>query len=170
VAAVRNGRLVAAAIVTAALACAPSASAFERQWHAGADVGMATLFSGDGSTGIAGGAHLAYGLTDAFNAMLEADVSRHPSLGQTVYSAGIGAGYTIDVIRWVPYVGVLAGGYRFVGPPSSSAFGVQLAAGLDYQFSRNLAAGLQFRFHELLTGDTNSYTTTLLRIEYLWGF
>jgi opacity protein-like surface antigen len=167
---VRNGRLAAVAVVPAALACAQSAAAFERQWHAGADVGIATLFKGPGSTNLAGGAHLAYGLSDAFNAMLEVDVSRHPSIGQTVYSAGLGACYTIDVIRWVPYAGLLAGGYRLAGDPSSSAFGVQFAAGMDYQFNRNLAAGLQFRFHELLTGDTASYTTTLLRIEYLWGF
>jgi opacity protein-like surface antigen len=167
---VRNGRLAAVGVGLVALACAPSAAAFERQWHAGGDIGMATLFSGGGSTGLAGGGHLAYGLSDAFNAMLELDVSRHPSLGETVYSAGLGACYTLDVTRWVPYGGLLAGGYRIVGTPSSSSFGVQIAVGIDYQFKRNLAAGLQLRFHEMLVGDMASYTTTLLRIEYLWGF
>jgi hypothetical protein len=167
---VRNGHLAAIALVPLALTCAPPASAFERQWHAGADVGMATLFSGEGSTYLAGGGHLAYGLSDAFNAMLEIDASPHPNLQKTVYSTGLGVAYTLDVTRWVPYAGLLAGGYQIVGTSGRSALGAQLAIGIDYQFKRNLAAGLQFRFHEILTGNATAYATTLLRIEYLWGF
>jgi hypothetical protein len=170
VAGVRNGRLAQLTIAAAVLATAPSAAAFERQWHLGADFGAATLSRGEGSTGLAGGGHLAYGLSDAFNAMLEIDASHHLSLGRNVYSASLGAAYTIDITRWVPYVGALVGGYRMYGSNGRDSIGVQLALGMDYQVARHWAAGLQFRLHEILTGETATYTTTLVRIEYLWGF
>jgi hypothetical protein len=170
VAVVHNGRLVATAFATSALAFAPAAESFERQWHVGADVGTATMFRDGGSTGMAVGGHLAYGLSDAFNAMLEVDASHHLALARNVYSASLGAAYTIDITRWVPYVGALVGGYRMYGSSGRDSFGVQFAAGMDYQMARNWAAGLQFRLHEILTGETSTYTTTFVRIEYLWGF
>jgi hypothetical protein len=165
-----TAKLAAAAIASSVLGWTGGSAAFERQWHAGADVGMGHISLGDGSTGLAGGAHLAYGLSDAFNAMFEFDVSRHPDIGRTVYSTALGAAYTLDITRWVPYAGVLVGGYRLAGAPGRDSLGVQLAAGMDYQIGRSWATGVQFRYHQILTGETAAYTTTLFRFEYLWGF
>jgi hypothetical protein len=167
-----------------ALVAGRDAHAFERQWHAGVDAGYAALFEG-GASGFGGGAHAAYGLTDAFNVMLEVDVTRHPSasvtLGpdsapktfslETVVSGGAGLAYTIDIARAVPYVGVLAAGYH-LSDLSSISPGGQIALGLDYQLERNWAVGAQIRVHTIFTADagTIAYMTTFLRLEYLWGF
>jgi hypothetical protein len=160
------------------------ACAFERQWHVGIDAGYAVIFDG-GVSGYGGGAHAAYGLTDSFNAMLELDVTRHPGASftigtgndakelslETIASGAAGIAYTLDVARAVPYIGVLAGGYR-LGELSSLSPGGQLALGLDYQLERNWAVGAQVRLHTILTANAGmvAYATTFLRLEYLWGF
>src|SRR3954451_19175638 len=126
---------------------AARAQAFERQWHAGVDAGYATLFVDEGS-GFGGGAHLAYGLSDAFNAMVELDLTRHPSAHYTfddgaggpttsrevttVWSGAVGAAYTLDVTQWVPYAGLLAAAYHLTGDEAKTAPGFQIALGLDY--------------------------------------
>ena len=174
---------IAAAFV-ACVTLGRSASAFERQWHVGIDGGYALIFD-PGVSGFGGGAHAAYGITDSFNAMMELDVTRHPdaslTLGtgdnaktfslETIVSGAAGIAYTIDVARAVPYVGVLAAGYR-LGDLSSFSPGGQLALGLDYQLERNWAIGAQIRMHTIFTADagTIAYGTTFLRFEYLWGF
>jgi hypothetical protein len=160
------------------------AHAFERQWHVGIDAGYALILD-PGVSGFGGGAHLAYGLSDAFNAMLEVDVTRHPgamvttgsgdvtnvSSLETIVSGAAGVAYTIDVARAVPYIGLLAAGYR-VGDLSPLSPGGQIALGLDYQLERNWAVGVQIRMHTIFTADagTLAYATTFVRLEYLWGF
>jgi hypothetical protein len=149
------------------------AAAFEQQWHAGVDAGYASLFGDQSSAGYGGGGHLGYGLSDTFNALLEVDLSRHPSTKTSVWSSGLGVAYTLDVARAVPYAGLLAGGYKFVGDISTAAPGFQIALGLDYQIERHFAAGFQFRMHTIFAPEpmgTVAYATTFLRFEYLWGF
>ena len=169
-------------LVALCLMPARPAQAFERQWHVGVDAGYAVF---DGVSGFGGGAHAAYGLTDSFNAMLELDVTRHPQAALTVGTGGVvnvfstetiasgaaGIAYTIDVARAVPYLGLLAAGYR-LGTFSSMSPGGQLALGLDYALERNWAVGAQVRLHTIFTADagTLAYATTFLRVEYLWGF
>jgi hypothetical protein len=170
--------------LAASMLAPSSAAAFERQWHVGVDAGYAVVFDG-GASGFGGGAHAAYGLSDSFNAMLELGITHHPgaavSLGsgdgakvfslETIASGALGIAYTIDVARAVPYVGLLAGGYR-LGDLSPMSPGGQIALGLDYQLERNWAIGAQLRFHTIFNPDTGAlpYATTFLRAEYLWGF
>ena len=172
------------ALLLAWLCPARRAHAFERQWHVGIDGGYAMILD-EGVSGFGGGAHAAYGLSDSFNAMLELDVTRHPGAAvtvgtgerandfslETIASGAAGIAYTIDVARAVPYVGVLAAGYR-VGTLSTFSPGGQLALGLDYQLERNWAVGAQLRMHTIFTADagTLAYATTFVRLEYLWGF
>ena len=162
-------------LVTAGLLLLASrrAEAFERQWHAGVDAGYASLFGDHSSGGIGAGAHLGYGLTDAFNALLEVDYSHHPSAHSDVWSSGLGVAYTLDVARIVPYAGLLVGGYKLTGDLSKTAPGGQIALGVDYQIDRHWAAGLQIRMHTIFASapvGTLVYGTTFLRFEYLWGF
>ena len=155
------------------LALPSRASAFERQWHAGVDFGYANLFGGQGSAGFGGGGHLVYGLSDAFNALLDVDVTRHASANANVWSGGAGIAYTLDVARAVPYAGLLIGGYKLTGNLSQFAPGVQIALGLDYQIERNWAIGFELRMHTIVAKDpvgTVAYGTGFLRFEYLWGF
>jgi hypothetical protein len=167
---------------------APAAQAYERQWRAGADAGYAGLFDGSTASGYGAGAHLGYGLSDTFNAMLEVDGTRHATAGvggMTIWSAGAGVAYTFDVARLVPYVGLLVAGYRLDGPMcvpvadgepycvrATHAPGFQIALGLDYQLDRNWAIGAQLRLHTIFAAEPVgllAYETTMLRAEYVWG-
>ena len=81
----------------------------------------------------------------------------------------------IDILRWVPYIGVQGGVFRLAGGTVPEALilpGLSLGAGLDYQITRHVAVGAAFRQHLMISKlDTYpSYTTALLRFEYMWGY
>jgi hypothetical protein len=168
---------------------APQAHAYERQWHAGLDGGYAGLFGDQTVSGFGGGVHLGYGLSDAFNLLVEIDGTRHPdagSRGTTVWSGGAGIAYTLDVAKLVPYAGLLASGYRLVGDvkcvqredgsaacvPFANAPGMQIVLGLDYQLDKNWAIGVELRMHTIFAAEpvgVVAYETTFVRAEYVWG-
>ena len=87
----------------------------------------------------------------------------------------VGVGYVIDILRWVPYFGILAGGYRLAGGTLDNqlvVIGGAVQVGLDYQLSRQWAVGGAAQQHFLVTkmSDYPSYTTLMLRFEYMWGY
>lgn len=164
------------------------ATAAERQHHLGlAPVGNLVKVRRNGvNLGVGATALYTYGLTDQFNLMAEASHS-FLGLGKTdspvappirpgfMSSGAVGISYVLDVLRWVPYAGVLASGNVLGGGSLPGAFfapGGQLAAGLDYQFSRNLVIGAGFRQHFLLTKlkDYPSYSSLFLKLEWQWGY
>ena len=182
---------LASVVVASVLWTSPrEARAIERQHHIGLDPTLAMLKIDDKSTVSVGaglGLHYTYGINDQFNFMAEMNVSRVAANQQQdeptsphsrpadVGYASAGVGYVIDVLRFVPYFGLLLGGYRLSGGTLDSALllpGVELAAGLDYQLNRQWAVGLAGREHLLFTKLSTypSYTTVLLRFEYMWGF
>lgn len=177
------------ATLGAALCVAADAGAFERQHHLGIEGGFGILKVGGKDTldlGAGPQLHYAYGITDAFNflveggyfqvALEEASGAKIPANRPTgLTNLGVGIAYVLDVVRWVPYGGVLADGYLFTGGNLESprfAAGVALALGLDYQFSRNFAMGFAFRQHFALSAITDypSYSQFFLRAEYVWGW
>ncbi len=93
----------------------------------------------------------------------------------TVSHAAAGVSYVIDILRYVPYIGVQVGAYHLAGGTLDDPLvlpGVSAAVGIDYQFSRSIAAGIGARQHFMVSKlDTYpSYTTVLLRLEYMWGY
>ena len=185
------------ALGVAGVAVAPRAHAVEREHHLGIDAGGAMLVMSDKTdVGGGGGAHWAYGLSDSFNLMVEASWSlvaiERPipcvtpkacspkTWPETVGSADVGVGYIFDVLQWVPYAGLLAGGYLLTGGTLGTGGavgtrglpGVALALGLDYRFARNLALGFAFRQHMLVTDMATypSFTQLFARLEYTWGW
>lgn len=163
------------AIVALSLLASPSSAlALERQWHVGIDaIGSSLSTPEEGHRGLGGGAHIAYGVNDWLN--LELGVSGVYALqgGPSVLDATMAAYYTIDVIEWIPYFGIFAGGYRFLGDSPATSFGGGLALGLDYQFHKSFSVGAQARLHEIFAPDPfgmTTYGTLGLRAEYLWGF
>lgn len=177
------------ATLGAALCVAADAGAFERQHHLGIEGGFGMLKVGGKDTldlGAGPQLHYAYGITDAFNflveggyfqvALEEASGAKIPANRPTgVSNLGVGIAYVLDVVRWVPYGGVLADGYLFTGGNLENprfAAGLALALGLDYQFSRNFAMGFAFRQHFALSAITDypSYSQFFLRAEYVWGW
>jgi hypothetical protein len=179
---------VAAAGLAVCVAAGPRAQAVEREHHLGVDAGASMLVFGDKSTPDLGGgvgAHWAYGLSDAFNLMVEgawslvslreARDAKTPTTRPTwVANTDVGLGYVFDVSQWVPYAGVLVGGYMLSGGTIRRVNvlpGVELALGLDYRFSRSLAAGLAFRQHMMSEVSTYpSFTQAFARLEYTWGW
>jgi hypothetical protein len=179
----RAVRAAAAAIASAAvlLLATRDASAYEHQWHFGGSFGYALLADEPTVHGLGGGLHLTYGLTDVFNAMAQVDVTGYPGGDALVGSAAIGVGYVVDILEWVPYLGLMAGGYQIIvlsdacdapgASCGSTRFGLSVPFGLDYQITRSFAVGVQGRYHLLLGSEgAASYVTAFGRAEYIWGF
>lgn len=175
--------LTAAALALVALLAPSQADAFERQWHAGASIGYALLADGGTYPGLGGGLHVAYGLTDAINVMAELDTASHPGGDLMFLGASAGAAYVIDILQWVPYIGLMTGAYDSMrlalcgsyGQPSChrGQFGVSVPFGLDYAFNRQFAAGFAGKYTLLLPGagdGPGSYFTAFARAEFLWGY
>jgi hypothetical protein len=186
---VRGAWAAAAALACGSTAFAPPAAAVEREHQVGVEVGPSVLVikdKGSPDLGASAGAHWTYGWTDAINLMAEGSWSLL-ALDEKVEGAStprtrpawganldVGLGYVFDVMRWVPYVGILGGGYAFGGGTiqgSKWLLGASFALGADYRVSRTFAAGVALRQH-LLTdpGTYPSFTQALARIEYTWGW
>jgi hypothetical protein len=126
--------------------------------------------------GPAVGVYGAYGLSDMFDLKLDLMATDHAVEGlderHRTYLATLGLSYKIDVIEWIPYFGVSAGGWRtdlpesIVAEPQDVALGGFL--GLDYAVSRSLGLGVVSRVHWLLAGEATS--DLCLRAEYRWGW
>jgi hypothetical protein len=171
------------------VALAPPARAVEHEHHVGGGVGPSILVVDDRS-GVEAGAGAAvfytYGLSDAFNLLVEASssaVGLNEKLDTpdtphtrpaTVSSLGAGVAYVLDVVRWVPYGGILATGYYLGGGTIDGGVGVagaQIALGLDYKFSFAWAVGVAYRQHMLLSKMSTypSFSQLFFKIEYSWG-
>jgi hypothetical protein len=179
----------ALAIAASVLAAAP-AHAIERQHHLGLAPELAILSIKDKSTASVGGGgalYYAYGLTDQWNFTLELssavvaakqkqDFPDSPrTRPATVDHVTSGVSYVIDILQWVPYIGAEAGVYHLAGgtlPDPLFIPGLAVTFGLDYQATRHFAVGIGGREHFLLTKLSTypSYTTVLLRLEYMWGY
>lgn len=178
----RSILLAAAAAVLVTLAAPSQADAYERQWHAGAGFGFALLADPNTYPGLGGQAHLAYGLTDAFNALIQLDISSHPGGDTFVVGGSGGVTYVLDILEWVPYFGLSAGGYDLAltgqcGGPGLPAchtarFGAGVPFGLDYLVSRSFALGIAGKYTMLLPGTeiVGSYFTASARAELIWGY
>lgn len=187
---------LAAIASSAALCSSPrEALAIERQHHFGLDPTLALLKVDDKSSmspAVGLGAHYTYGLNDQFNFMaelnasfmiqgekLEAATPMTPATPHTrptqIAHALAGVGYVLDILQWVPYFGVLVGGYRLGGGTLDDplvVLGGAVQLGLDYQLSRQWAIGGALQQHFLVTkmSDYPSYTTMMVRFEYMWGY
>lgn len=169
-----------ALFVTVAIVCAPAeAAAFEGLWHFGLDAGYSmTSFPTATVGGLGGGLHGAYGISDAFNLRLNADVTvfdlPEPETSALIYSGALGAEYSLDVLEWVLYVGALA------GPADVSIqdgdhlvqMTVQVPLGLSWMFSRHWAIGVEGQYRLFLLGPEGSPSDTFGafgRFEYIFG-
>ena len=180
-----------AAFVLALLSPA-TASAFEHQHHLGVDGGVAFISIDQKPTlsvGGGGGIHYSYGLNDAFNFLaegafcpvaLQEDQEPKHNRATMIENLGVGIAYTLDVVRWVPYIGILASGFTLHGGSIDGvrvAVGPTLAVGIDYQVTRgpkHLSVGVAWRWHAIVSDYADYpfpfYNQIFLRAEYVWGF
>jgi len=178
------------ASVLSVVAFSPLAEAYERQWHVGGGLGYSLLLNG-GSVpttatslhGLGATLHGTYGLTDAFNLMVQVDGSIAPGPTPVLLAGGgAGIGYVIDVLRWVPWAGVMVGGYAVSAfdpcgaageTCTSGRLGLSIPFGLDYQVSRSFTLGASGRYGVLLLGPKGGVDQMIgayLRAEYVWGY
>jgi hypothetical protein len=147
---------------------ASPARAFERQFHLGGGLGAAQP-SGGYDLGPALGIHSAYGPTDAFDLRLELQGSLNDfeTLPVSFYGARLGLAYKIDVMQWIPYAGVSAGGFAVAWEggslvrPSGGAY-----FGLDYGVSPHFGLGVFVNGDYVLVNPSVIVTSVLLRAEY----
>jgi hypothetical protein len=181
------GLLAASLTEVAVLATLGEARATERQHQGALGTGAALLTARDHGTlpGFVFGAGYTYGLSDQFNLIAEgsytffpintADRQGAPTVPVGAASGSVGATYVLDVLRWVPYFGLAAGSGVFHGgglPAPRLLPYAQLAAGLDYQVSREWSLGFSYRQHMFVTApsDYPSLAVFQLRGGYTWGW
>jgi hypothetical protein len=177
--------ILALAVTLAALLTPSAAHAYERQWHAGLSFGYSYLATDPSFHGLGGALHLTYGINDMFNAMVQFDVTAHPSDSPLLIgSASAGIGYVVDILQVVPYVGVMVGAYDLWTPSSpcgadlqpschSARLGASLPFGLDYTVTRSFNIGFAGRYHLLFLsprGGIEQMITAYARAEYVWGY
>lgn len=137
--------------------------------------------------GAGGSLYYAYGLNDQWNLAIDLssvevaanqkqDFPTSPrDRPSAVHTASAGVSYVIDILRWVPWIGVeggvdvLAGGTM---PTTLILPEVNAGLGLDYQLSRTFAVGVAGREHFMVSKlDTYpSYLTLMARFEVMWGY
>ena len=174
--------------IAAMILVARPALAVEREHHLGVDVGGTMLSVSDkGSVdlGPMAGAHWTYGVTDAFNLMLEGSwslLSTSEARGKDIphtrptweAHGSAGVAYVFDVLTWVPYVGLLVGGYVLGGGTLDTTkylYGFSLAAGVDYRLSRSFSAGISARQHMMSDPSTYpEFTQLFATAAYTWGW
>ena len=105
--------------------------------------------------GFGGGAHLTYGMTDAFNALVELDFTAHPSGDTLVASGAVGAAYVFDVLEWVPYIGLMGGAYEVISTSQ--------ACGLASARASGSASFSEMKLTSMTTRSTGSAISALLR-------
>lgn len=168
-----RSRILGGAFAAVLIVMPDRAHAFEDEWHAGLRGGAASL--SHRGWGPAVGLHGAYGISDMFDVSLEGLASWHKD-GTDVYSGSIGLVYKIDILEWIPYVGLSGGYYDYagrIGPngESGSEIGASVQLGLDYLFSRTWAAIADVRWHASFHDGVNfPLFSATLGAEYRWGF
>lgn len=149
-----------------------AASAFERQWHVGGGVGLATE-SGGYDIGPVLGVHGAYGISDVFDVRLELQASRNDLAGFPVwfYATRAGLAYKLDVLQWIPYGGPSAGAF-FVTWSDGTLLRPCVGAfvGLDYAVSEHVGIGLFGAGDYVLANPNLLVGTALFRAEYRFGW
>jgi hypothetical protein len=167
------------------LAVPRAAHATEKQQNFGLQLG-GTLMSTQGGGSPFGpnvALHYSYGITDAWNIVVEGDFSAFPQGAPPktpppqpgfVTTGGVGAMYIFDVMRLVPYAGALAGAAYFGGGYLAEPTilpDLQLCAGVDYPLTPSWTVGAAYRQHMFVfnTGTYPEFTTLGLRLDFTWG-
>jgi hypothetical protein len=181
-------RFIAPLAAVLALAFTREAGAVEQEHHLGVDLGLSILTINDQSApdvGPAFGLHYTYGITDQVNLIAGAQYSlvalnanattpptyTHPT---NLFNADVGVAYVLDVLRWVPYFGGLAGAYVLDGGTIQGNLflpGAQVVVGLDYLLTPVWSVGIEGSEHFLFTDMSlyTSFTNVVARVQFIWG-
>jgi hypothetical protein len=166
-------------LVVAVTLFSGTAEAFEREWHFGAQVGYAlSSFAAGPASGFGAGGLASYGLTDAVNLRVNADVSivdiPAPGTSALIYTTTAGAEYILDTIDWVVYAGALTGPVNVSVQQGDDLWNLGLVVpfGLHYRFGDHWAVGGEGQWRLFLFGPEGSPVNNLSflgRFEYRFG-
>jgi hypothetical protein len=136
------------------------AHATENEWHFGIAYGYSMLVHGEDTLHGTGGLfHVRYGVTDAFDLTMDAGVAGYPADGLVAPGTTAGIGYVIDVLRWIPHIGLQAGVVDTVTltcPEAAQACGHQvrpvlaIPGGLELRVVGPLVLGAHVRYDFIL--------------------
>jgi hypothetical protein len=136
----------------------PAHAAGEDEWQLSARLGGGNATGSPlASWGLAGGADLEYGINDEWSARLSVGTLAHPvdavkdvspAGTRRAVSAIVGATYTVDVLRLVPYVSGGLGVLRWTGPGETgrATFALDLGVGADYLLAPRWAVGASAQY------------------------
>jgi hypothetical protein len=140
------------------LAATPARAAGANEWQAALRLGIGRLNVGDNPWAPAAGVDVEYGIDDAwalrvslegFNHSVAADMANGVSAGTERLGAALaGIGYTVDVLRLVPWLTFQLGVAHIGGPLAQprTMLASELGAGGDYYVTRQLRVGLSFQY------------------------
>lgn len=174
----RPVRAALATAVAAALGLATSAAraAGDGEWQLSARLGGGTVSIDHRKPwGLVGALDVEYGLNDAWAVRVSTGSSVHPVSANAnaglpggkllATTALVGATYTFDVLRLIPYADLSLGLVRFSGAVvrPRSTLATELGIGADYLLAKRWACGLSFQYlfvpRDLLSDPMNLGTS-----------
>jgi hypothetical protein len=158
-----QGLLLANLAILGAISC-PAHATGPGEKQVAASVGFALAGDDDGAhPGMQASIEAAMGLTDAWAGRAAVSSSWQAASGGPRYvtEVSLGAGYSLDVVRWVPFLdlGFSLADLRGNGA-SSQRLGPQVGLGVEYQLSRRwtIAALAHFDYFALrLAGSSDTH-------------
>jgi hypothetical protein len=164
-------RVLAALVAVCALP-GPALAAGEGEKQAGFGVGSALVGAGqEVHAGIRAEAEAALGLTDSWAGRAGASYAFLPDLPagsqRHLTTLSLGATYSLDVLRWIPFVdlGLTLADLRG-GSANSQYMGPQVGVGVDYLLKRGWSLAALARFDYLAlrlhgAGESRPWVTTI---------
>ncbi len=162
------------AVATCVLLHALSAQAYEGQLSFGPQAGYAVLLADSSlnNHGLALGATGSYGLDDTWTLRANGMYAYHP--GSEAWHAsmlGVEIIYLLDILEWVPFIGIGGEGLVTVIDSDFKLNGAaNLIVGLDYMLARDMVIGLDIRPIVVFSSldELPAYLTATLRFEWLF--
>jgi len=151
----------------------------------GVQAGFAGVAGNEGTfAGYGGAVSFGYGISDSFTIAANVTGTSNQVAKEggrsLVLSQALGLEYALDIIQFVPYVGVYGSIYeiQFGGIKERQfKWGGELAIGINWVYSRDFTFGVDFRGHILPEDFLNApdspspfYVTSFLKAEYTWGW
>lgn len=169
------GRLALAASLGLALLLPAAAQADEGESALSIETGLATFTIPDhGGRGAILGGEYERGLSDAFwlRASVVGAIYRGTDGEGTIYAARptVGLTYVVDVLKYVPYIHLGAGGLALAGEEIDDEIRPlgEIGVGLDVLSSRGRSYGVFARFQTRF--DESAFAELGARMTWRWGF
>lgn len=147
-------------------------AASEGQWRLGAGAGVVVPPDLSLPLGPEAAAWLSFGLLESFDLTLHTSLTtyREDSARKTLLVAEPSVLYKLDILRWVPYVGVGAGWAQHWERGSSGAFVFDGIVGVDYLLSRRWSARSEYRASFIADAADVPLSHLLFGVGFHWGY